>query len=719
MAFTREEFLENDLMSPVVPPVDPNEGLVQLAMAKGKGKVPFMKDPARKPDPILELDLDIPLQLEKGKSLEEMQSERLNLQTETDVLSKDKKAMEKDPDVIEGPEVFKDYRKINEKIRLNESFIKSLDERIQAIHNAKSSDVMEGSIDFSVDNPVMKWAIPDAIRSMREDRFTVGQLLNALKEKVSRTELDETSFENALKNPIYLKENFAFDRGTMLDQPVKGMDLQMIKETDPNTGKVTGTIFQVKADNRKFDLNTVISKEQALSIFHDVAPKIHAHLFSTEPLRTAINDFNNFLTKTKYSDTPGGGRRENLANRPTTREGEELRVMLAEDVRGLSEQIEFEAVKIGPEGKEVEVGKIDADVKSMAAGNLNAFFNKHYGIKDVMEEGIPIYSTEIPAYIKKMGTIWRDILQGRGVNYITEGKPSHGEAQFLKGGANHNELVFSYTPGSLRKNEPTYENVHKFEITPDNVFVWTRFTDRYDTRNRKLLFIEEIQSDMHQGARKAMKKEKAKEPVYAIRGDEPTAKTQKLQNELAALITELRNIDPGKETVPGFTEARRVELRDEIKAMKKKVKAAGMSSKTPEGPFKKSENYANFAIKNVLRYALDNGYDGVALISGKAKNKANNNSPGSVQYKGTLGAYNNIYASTMKDIANDKNLYFPENGVIIKDGEGVAWPRLPAILFDDAAVKKIKGETFKTYKSEGGFVLKPLRHMMKDVVPTL
>lgn len=711
MAFTSEELLENDLMSPVVPPVDPNEGLVQLAMAKGKGKVPFMRDPSVKPDPILSLDLDIPLQIEKGKSLEEMQSERLNLQTEVDVLAKDKEAMEKDPDVIEGPEVFKDYRNINEKIRLNESFIKSLDERILAIDSAKSSDVMEGSIDFSVDNPVMKWAIPDAIRSMKQDRFSVGQLLNALKEKVSKTELNETSFENALKNPLYLKDNFGFDKGTMLDQPVKGMDLQMIKETDPNTGEVTGTIFRVKADNRKFDMNTVISKEQALGIFNDVAPKINAHLFSTQPVKTAINDFNTFLTKTKYSDTPGG-RRENLANRPTTREGEELRVMLAEDVRNLADEIVLDDVKVGPEGKDVEVAKIDADLKNMAAGNLNAFFNKHYGIKNVMEEGIPIYSTEIPAYIKKAGTIWRDILQGRGTNYITEGRPDHGEAQFLKGGANHSELVFSYTPGSLRKNEPTYTNKHSFAITPDNIFVWTRFTDRYDTRNRKLLFIEEIQSDMHQGARKEMKSKNAKEPVYAIRGDEPTAKTQQLQNDLFSLITELRNIDP-------TNQARREEIRVEIEKLKKKVEKAGISSKTPEGPFKKSENYANFAIKNILRYALDNGYDGVALISGKAKNEANSNNAGSVQWKGTLGAYDRIYSSTMKDIANNKNLYFPENGVIIKDANGVAWPRLPAILFDDASVKKIKGETFKTYKSTGGFVLKPLRHIMKDVVPTL
>jgi len=134
MAFTREELLENNLMSPVVPPVNPDEGLVQLAMAKGsKGKVPFMREPTFKPDPILELDIDIPLQLEKGKSLEEMQSERLNLQTETDVLAKDKKAMEKDPAVIEGPQEFKDYRNINDISSLRGDFSCVLGPRVTSL----------------------------------------------------------------------------------------------------------------------------------------------------------------------------------------------------------------------------------------------------------------------------------------------------------------------------------------------------------------------------------------------------------------------------------------------------------------------------------------------------------------------------------------------------------------------------------------------------------
>ena len=61
-----------EVLEQAVPPLNPNEGLVQLAMAKGKGKIPLMKDPTIRPDPLKELDLDIPLKIEKGKSLEDL-----------------------------------------------------------------------------------------------------------------------------------------------------------------------------------------------------------------------------------------------------------------------------------------------------------------------------------------------------------------------------------------------------------------------------------------------------------------------------------------------------------------------------------------------------------------------------------------------------------------------------------------------------------------------
>ena len=300
-----------------------------------------------------------------------------------------------------------------------------------------------------------------------------------------------------------------------------------------------------------------------------------------------------------------------------------------------------------------------------------------------------------------------DILKGRGLNYQTEGKPSHGTTQFLPGSMNQSELVFHYEPGRLRENEPRYSNEHSFPMTLDNIFVWTRFSDRYDSRNRKLLFVEEIQSDMHQRVRAGKEK-------YVMRQDKPNPAVRKLQDQLQQLEKEL-----SQEWKPN--DPRREVVRKEIEAVEQKLEKEGvLKGDTTEGPFKKSENYANFALKNIIRYALDNGYDGVALISGKAKNKANNNTDSTTKtYKGTLSAYNNIYGKVLKNIASDKNLYFPETGVIIKDGNGVNWAHLPAVIFNEKSVPKIRGEGFTTYKAKGGFVLDPRREIMKDVVPTL
>ena len=681
---------EPDILEQAVPPLNPNEGLVQLAMAKGKpGKVPFMKDPMGRPDPIKPLDLDIPLKIEKGKSIEDLKSEKLNLETEITAIEKSDqfKSLEEGPIALD-------------KIDTNFKKILTIDEQIKAIESTKQPEVVEGVIDFGMDQPVMKWAIPDAIKDMKQDRFTIGQLLNALKEKVSKTELDETSFEPALRNQAYLKENFQLDKGQILETPIKGLDLDMIKDVDAK-GDIIKTIFRVKNDTRPFDLNTVITKEQALGIFHDVAPKIKANMFSSQPINAAMTEFKTFLTaRGDRQYIRGQGIEAPLKNRPLTREGENLRIMLLNDLKMVADGITEKT-----SGNQ-NIFSVDAKVRDAAIDHLNTFFSENYGVKNVFENGIDIYSADMPAYVKRAGNIMLDILKGRGLNYQTEGKPSHGTTQFLPGSMNQSELVFHYEPGRLRENEPLYSNDHSFPMTLDNVFVWTRFSDRYDSRNRKLLFVEEIQSDMHQKVRAGTKK-------YVMRQDKPNPAVRKLQNQLQQLEKELN-----QEWKPN--DPRREQVRKEIKAVEKKLDKEGvLKGDTTEGPFKKSENYANFALKNVIRYALDNGYDGVALINGKAKNAANNNSAGSKQWKGTNSAYNNIYAKTLKNIASDKNLYFPETGVIIKDGNGVNWAHLPAVIFNEKSVPKIRGEGFTTYKAKGGFVLDPRREIMKDVVPTL
>ena len=684
-----------EVLEQAVPPLNPNEGLVQLAMAKGKGKIPLMKDPTIRPDPLKELDLDIPLKIEKGKSLEDLKSEKLNLETEITAIEKSDqfKSLEEGPIAID-------------KIQKNEDVINILNEQINAIENTKKPEVVEGVIDFGMDQPVMKWATPDAIREINQDRFTIGQLMSMLKEKVSKTELDETSFIPALQNSAYLKGAFQLDKGQLLKTPIKGVKLQKIHDVGPD-GKVIETLFKVVEDNRAFDMNTVITKEQALSVFGDVAPKIKANMFSSQPIKAAMKEFQTFLTARGSTTYTRGQQIEGpLKNRPLTREGENLRQMILSDLNMVAEGLTQKESGNQATGERFTSISVDAGARDAAINRLNTFFSDNYGVKNVFENGIDIYSTDIPAYVKRAGNIWLDILKGRGLNYQTEGKPSHGSTQFLPGSMNQSELVFHYEPGRLRQNEPKYSNDHSFPITLDNIFVWTRFSDRYDNKNRKLLFVEEIQSDMHQKVRGGTKK-------YVMRQDKPNPKVRKLQDQLQQLQKELN-----QEWQPN--DPRREQVRVEIKALEQKLEKEGvLAGDTTEGPFKKSEHYANFALKNVIRYALDNGYEGIALISGKAKNVANNNSAGSKQAKGTLAAYDRIYAKTLRDIANDKKLYFPETGVIIKDGNGVNWAHLPAIIFNEKSIKEIRGDGFKTYKSKGGFVLNPRREIMKNVVPTL
>ena len=684
-----------EVLEQAVPPLNPNEGLVQLAMAKGKGKIPLMKDPTIRPDPLKELDLDIPLKIEKGKSLEDLKSEKLNLETEITAIEKSDqfKSLEEGPIAID-------------KIQKNEDVINILNEQINAIENTKKPEVVEGVIDFGMDQPVMKWATPDAIREINQDRFTIGQLMSMLKEKVSKTELDETSFIPALQNSAYLKGAFQLDKGQLLKTPIKGVKLDKIQDVGPD-GKVIETLFKVVEDNRAFDMNTVITKEQALSVFGDVAPKIKANMFSSQPIKAAMKEFQTFLTARGSTTYTRGQQIEGpLKNRPLTREGENLRQMILSDLNMVAEGLTQKESGNQATGERFTSISVDAGARDAAINRLNTFFSDNYGVKNVFENGIDIYSTDIPAYVKRAGNIWLDILKGRGLNYQTEGKPSHGSTQFLPGSMNQSELVFHYDPGRLRQNEPKYSNDHSFPITLDNIIVWTRFSDRYDNKNRKLLFVEEIQSDMHQKVRGGTKK-------YVMRQDKPNPKVRKLQDQLQQLQKELN-----QEWQPN--DPRREQVRVEIKALEQKLEKEGvLAGDTTEGPFKKSEHYANFALKNVIRYALDNGYEGIALISGKAKNVANNNSAGSKQAKGTLAAYDRIYAKTLRDIANDKKLYFPETGVIIKDGNGVNWAHLPAIIFNEKSIKEIRGDGFKTYKSKGGFVLNPRREIMKNVVPTL
>ena len=121
-----------------------------------------------------------------------------------------------------------------------------------------------------------------------------------------------------------------------------------------------------------------------------------------------------------------------------------------------------------------------------------------------------------------------------------------------------------------------------------NVIAHMRLNDRTDADGKRVLFIEEIQSDWHQAGRK----EGYKTPGLS-------------QQEIAAKQQDIfRRYDAGEIT----TEQR----NSEIEALDT---ARGNVNAVPNAPFKKS--WPMLAFKRILREAVEKGYDSVAWTTGE------------------------------------------------------------------------------------------------------
>jgi hypothetical protein len=282
---------------------------------------------------------------------------------------------------------------------------------------------------------------------------------------------------------------------------------------------------------------------------------------------------------------------------------------------------------------------------------LDNLFDAGYGIPNVSKTGIPIDNTSVPYEVRQL---MGEVLSGtgrRGVGFkkgAYTGRSQYGGQQTLDGGQNHREFLFSYKPKGPRKNEPVYNYAHSFGgADTKNAFMHARVSDRVDEYGNKLLFVEEFQSDMHQpisrAIREATKKGKdiPKEGRYAARLDVEQPKLNKSNLQQMELIQ--RQIDRLLETKPNSPKlAKLYEQKEVIRNMEKDA-AKKLSKETtgiPEGPFKNSQDYMEFAIKYLLRVAKDGNYDGIAFSTPAVKNR--NLSRGSKDYQGNLVAYGDI-----------------------------------------------------------------------------
>lgn len=167
---------------------------------------------------------------------------------------------------------------------------------------------------------------------------------------------------------------------------------------------------------------------------------------------------------------------------------------------------------------------------------------------------------------------------------------------------------------SRRIFEETSKDFRSSHWSDPNVISHIRMNDRVDADNKNVLFIEELQSDWAQEGRKkgfAPKNfdQQIKEGIKRLEG---------LRDQLAAIKSKLDQ--------PGLAPDERNILMEEYGTLTNKQAEEidwgnnlidAKNSGIPEGPFVKNTNeWVDLSLKNIIKRAVDEGYDRVAFIDG-------------------------------------------------------------------------------------------------------
>ena len=162
----------------------------------------------------------------------------------------------------------------------------------------------------------------------------------------------------------------------------------------------------------------------------------------------------------------------------------------------------------------------------------------------------------------------------------------------------------NYIGGTIRQASPVnYTTGYKSSHFPDlNILAHMRVNDRIDADGKKMLFIEEVQSDWHQAGREQGYKKKTR-PVSEI------------QKDLDSVIAELRS-KPNVSYSPTEDDwARYPEITNKYDALQAEWDVARKNKEgVPDAPFK--DTWYQLALKRAIKEAVDKGYDRIGLTTG-------------------------------------------------------------------------------------------------------
>lgn len=271
--------------------------------------------------------------------------------------------------------------------------------------------------------------------------------------------------------------------------------------------------------------------------------------------------------------------------------------------------------------------------------------------------------TKYEEYSTPGGENYREILlklPQRGLTDAEQSRMMSYEANMRRG-----QELDSWTQGEynkLKQKEAQGGNDYRtphFADTP-NILAHIRVQDFKTPEGKKVLLVDEIQSDWHQAGRKK---------GYKTDSDRTAAQVER---ELNVVFDKRARLLGEATMLPDSEMAKFVDTNEEIKrlgyqAEKLRSEWSSLLNKpegVPDAPFKK--NWHELAMKRVLDYAAENGYDTVAITPGaeQAKRYDLSQQVDSVvvsPFRAERGEY------TLQAIGKDGKTVIDKNDVQLKD----------------------------------------------------
>jgi hypothetical protein len=189
------------------------------------------------------------------------------------------------------------------------------------------------------------------------------------------------------------------------------------------------------------------------------------------------------------------------------------------------------------------------------------------------------------------------------------------ESYTLPGGDNYKELLITLpTQNVINFNSSHYSGS---DFPSENLLIsHARFKER-EIDGKKTLFIEEIQSDLHQRGRKK-----------GYQDSDYNINVNNLNNEMRSIKRNIINLE---EQLPSLTKDDYNNQINEIKNLNKQYQDAiekretlvqDNKKKVQDTPFKK--NWHELTMKRLIKYAVDNGFEAVAYTPGEVQTERYN-----------------------------------------------------------------------------------------------